>query len=196
MSLAAALLLLASTPADPLAASTARLEQVLPGVSRHVTTREEAKAWLAADPWGGQLVVPEAVLASATSDAERDALVLVTIAWAKPPAAKPLFSPLGQFLADMVAVTVQDAILTRNNMTPNDIPAVHRPLGIAREPVRLGPPPARRAITLATRLGIGVCPMAAALDRLAAPGPDGRYSQIAFDARRARRELGIAAHGC
>lgn len=196
MSLIAALLMMSAAPADPFAASATRVEQVLPGVSQHVTVREEAKGWLGAEPWGGKLVLPEAVLASATSDAERDALLLVTVAWARPPAAKLPYGPLGQFLAEMVAATVQDAILTRNAMLASDVPAVHRPLGIARETVRIGPAPAQRAITLAQRLGIGVCPVAAALTRLSAPGTDGRLSAVALDARRARRELGLAAHGC
>lgn len=197
MSLVTALLLslATNTTADPLAASAARVEHVLPGVSQHLVAREEASGWFSAAPWGGRLVVPDAVLASATTDAERDALLLVTIAWARP-AVRPAYSPLGQFLAEVIAMQVEQSVLNRSLATPNDTPAVSPPRGVARENVRYGPAPAQRALTLATRHGIGVCPMVSALIRLSAPAADGQLSAIALDARRARRELGLAAHGC
>lgn len=193
MSLLVALSMLA---ADPLAASAARVEHVLPGVTQNLVAREDAAEWFSAAPWGGKLVVPDAVLARATTDAERDALLLVTVAWARPSVGKQVYSPLGRFLAEVIAMSVEQTVLTRHLQTPNDLPAVHRPLGVARETLRYGPAPAARAVALATRLGIGVCPMATVLGRLAAPGPDGRLSAAALDARRARRELGLAAHGC
>lgn len=196
MTLIAGLLMLAAAT-DPLAASAARIEPLVPGASEHLVARDSGGAWFSAAPWAGRLVVPHAVLAAAQTDAERDALVLATLAWARPQPGTPALSPLGRFVADLIAAPIEQQVLTRRLETPTDIPPIpERPLAIARENIRSGPDPAARAIALATRHGIGVCPMVAALTRLGAPQPDGEVTAIALDARRARRELGSAGYGC
>jgi hypothetical protein len=196
MSLIAGMLLLAAA-ADPLAASVARIAPLVPGAADHLVARDSGGAWFSAAPWGGRLVVPETVLAAAATDAERDALVLATLAWAQPHPGTPVLSPLGRFVSELVAAPIEQQILSRRLETPTDIPPIpERPLAVARENVRSGPAPAERAIALVTRHGIGICPLAGALARLGAADADGRLSGIALDARRARRELGLATHGC
>jgi hypothetical protein len=195
MSLVLALALLTSGT-DTLAASARRVDKVLPGVGAHVIAREEARAWLSERPFADRLVLPQAVLDAARDDAERDALLILTVAYATLPP-RPALSPLASFLAGVVSGTVDQKVLERRSATPTDNPPIpERPLAIGSVPVRLGPAPGERSIALATRLGIGVCPMARVLTRLGAAGADGRFSPFALDARRVRRDLGIAAHGC
>jgi hypothetical protein len=195
MSLVLALALLTSG-ADALEASARRVDRVLPGVGAHVIAREEARGWLSEAPFAGRLVMPAAVFHAAQDDAERDALLILTVAYAPAPA-RPAMSPLAAFLANVVSGTVDQKVLERRLATPTDNPPVpERPLAVGSVPVRLGPPPGERSIALATRLGIGVCPMARVLNRLGAAGSDGRLTAIALDARRVRRDLGLAAYGC
>lgn len=195
MSLIFALALLTSG-ADALAESARRVDKVLPSVGAHVMAREEARGWLSEAPFGGRLVVPQTVLNAAADDAERDALLILTVAYAPPPA-RPAQSSLGAFLADVVSATVDQKVLERRLATPTDNPPIpERPLAVGSVPVRLGPAPAERSIALATRLGIGVCPMARVLTRLSAASADGQLTAIALDARRVRRDLGAAAYGC
>lgn len=187
MSIVLALALLTNS-GDALDGSARRLEQIMPGVSRHLIMRDETSGWFSAERYAGRVVVPAAVYDAAQSDAERDAATILTVAYARTPA-EPLLSPAGNFLLEMAAATL-------SSVAESELEQGTLPPGFGELPTRGSPPPMKRALTLATRHGIGVCPMVALVDRLAAPQPNGQLTAIALDARRVRRDLGAAAYGC
>lgn len=187
MSLILALALLTNS-GDVLDDSTRRLEPIMPGVSRHLTMRDETSGWFSAERYAGRVVVPSAVYDAAQNDAERDAATILTVAYART-RPEPLLSPAGNFLLEVAAATLSSA-------AESELEEGTLPPGRGELPSRMSPPPIKRALTLATRHGIGICPMAALVDRLAAPQPNGQLTAIALDARRVRRDLGAAAYGC
>lgn len=181
-------LALAASAGDAITDSARRLESIMPGVEKHLIVQENSQGWFSAERYAGRLVVPAAVYDAARTDAERDAATILTVAYARM-RPEPLLSTTGNFLLEMVAATMSSAIETEIEQgtlppTGGDIPR------------RASPQPRKRAIILATRHGIGVCPMVALVDRLAAPRPDGQLTAIALEARHVRRDLGMAAHGC
>lgn len=187
MSLILALALL-TTSGAPLDDSMRRLERVMPGVGKHLIVRDDANGWFLAERYAGRLVVPAAIYAAARTDAERDAATILTVAYARA-RPEPLLSPTGNFLLEIAAATL-------SSVAESEIEQGTLPRADSDIPTRTPPPARQRAIVLATRHGIGICPMVALVDRLSAAGPDGQLTAIALDARRVRRDLGIAAHGC